>query len=746
MYLKSLQISGFKSFAKKTVLDFPKGITVVAGPNGSGKSNVVDAIRWALAEQSFKNLRGKKGEDLIFYGSGTRNSLARANVGMHFDMSDEPNSHLGLSEALVEREVDKSGENSYILNGRKIRLTDMEEFLAKSRVGDSSFRVISQGMSDKLLNLSPKEFKGFIEEAAGVKEYQDKRYQAEAKLKRTRENLEKVGAILTELKPQLRILKREKEKLEKKAEYMAELKTASVDLFGSRYREILAWENKISEKERQFKQSLKPLTEEVKKLREELFSFDKKTKFNAELASSILEVRNFEAEENKIAREIISTEGRINLEEERERQRLPVSVEYLKGKIGELVTNLSVDFKGMDVESLRRVMVGVAIALQDLLKAIEKGIDPAVSSNTLPLLKHGLEKLLTSQSEIKEKLDKANFLRSEKEKMLIDERKVSLAAERIYREKESELYRLESSLRETEIESEKLKLHKDKFNQDMTAVGVVTLAEVLSVEPERNKVVLAGSDESITLTKSSSAEATEDKVWKLKRKLEEVGSIDEKIIQEYEGANQRFEFLSKESEDLSKTLISLEDLVKNLEKEISIKYKTTLSEMSNIFGGYFRLIFGGGKASLAEAASKSQISPLRQGFEGQANLKSQKDSEDILDEEETNGVEIKMELPNKKVKNLGTLSGGERTLTSIALLFALASIRKPPVMVLDEIDAALDETNTSKFVRLVKELSKDTQFIIITHNRETMRGADALYGISMKDGISHLLSLKLQSA
>ncbi|MEK7565306.1 MAG: AAA family ATPase [Patescibacteria group bacterium] len=727
MYLKSLKISGFKSFAKSTTLDFPKGITVVAGPNGSGKSNVVDAIRWALAEQSFKNLRGKKGEDLIFYGSGTRNSLARANVGMHFDMSDEVNSHLGLSEALVEREVDKSGENSYILNGRKIRLSDMEEFLAKSRVGDSSFRVISQGMSDKLLNLSPKEFKGFIEEAAGVKEYQDKRYQAEAKLKRTRENLEKVGAILTELKPQLRILKREKEKLEKKAEYLAELKSASVDLFGSRYREVLAWENKIAEKEKQFKQSLKPLGEEVKKLREELFSFDKKTVFNAELASSISQVRNLEAEENKIAREIISTEGKINLEEERERQHLPVSVEYLKGKIGELVTKLNVDFKGMDVESLRRVMAGVAIALQDLLKAIEKGIDPAVSSNTLPILKHGLEKLLTSQKEIKEKLDKANLLRSEKEKTLIDERKVSLAAERIYREKESELYRLESALRETEIESEKLKLHKDKFNQDMSAVGVVTLAEVLSVEPENNKATLASSHSAKASRDETAGAVSEDKVWKLKRKLEEVGIIDEKIIQEYEGANQRFEFLSKESEDLSKTLVSLEDLVKNLEKEISIKYKTTLSEMSHIFGGYFRLIFGGGKASLNEAKLAVVLA-------------------EESEEEEASGVEIKLDLPNKKVKNLGTLSGGERTLTSIALLFALASIRKPPVMVLDEIDAALDEPNTQKFVRLVKELSRDTQFIIITHNRETMRGADALYGISMKDGISHLLSLKLQSA
>ena len=726
MYLKSLQISGFKSFAKKTILDFPKGITVVAGPNGSGKSNVVDAIRWALAEQSFKNLRGKKGEDLIFYGSNARGSLARANVAMHFDMGDEANSPLGLAEAVIEREVDKRGENSYVLNSRKIRLSDMEEFLAKSRVGDSSFRVISQGMSDKLLNLSPKEFKGFIEEAAGVKEYQDKRYQAEAKLKRTRENLEKVEAILTELKPQLRVLKREKEKLEKKSEYMAELKTASVDLFGSRYREVLAWENKIAEKEKQLKQSLKPLAEDVKKLREELFSFDKKTIFNAELAASISQVRNFEAEENKIAREIISTEGKISLEEEREKQRLPVSVEYLKGKIGELVTNLSVDFKGMDVESLRRVMASVAVSLQDLLKAIEKGIDPAISSNALPLLKHGLEKLLTSQNEIKKKLEEANLLRSEKEKMLIDERKVSLASERIYREKESELYRLESALREVEIDGEKLKLHKDKFNQDMLAVGVVTLAEVLSVEPENNKAVLVASNA------IGSQDISDDKVWKLKKKLEEVGTIDEKIIQEYEGTNQRFEFLSKESEDLSKTLTSLEDLVKNLEKEISIKYKTTLAEMSHVFGGYFRLIFEGGKASLAEA--KLVVA---------SNATNAIGSEE---EEGTSGVEIKLDLPNKKIKNLGTLSGGERTLTSIALLFALASIRKPPVMVLDEIDAALDEPNTQKFVRLVKELSRDTQFIIITHNRETMRGADALYGVSMKDGISHLLSLKLQSA
>ncbi len=751
MYLKKLELSGFKSFAKKTTLDFPRGITVVAGPNGSGKSNVVDAIRWALAEQSYKSLRGKKGEDLIFYGSNVRGSLSHASVAMSFDMSDEKNTPLDLSEAVLAREVDKSGENSYILNGRRVRLTDMEEFLDKSRIGDSSFRVLSQGMSDKLLTLSPQEFRGFIEEAAGVKEYQDKKSQTSLRLRNTRENLEKVQTIISEIKPQLKILKREKDKLEKKEEYSLELKNSAKSLFGLKYQTVLSWERKISENKKNIKQQLRPLSEEVGKLKEEIFSFEKKTALNSELASLVSDSRRLENESNGITREIILAEGRINLEEERERQKLPVSVEYLKGKIGEIVSKISVDFKGMDADSLRKILSVVAISLQDLLKAIEHGIDPAGAANAIPILKGGLEKLLTRQEEVRTTLEKVQLARTQKEKQLMDERHISIAKEKEYREKETEHYRLEGTLRQAELEEEKLKLHKDKLHQDISSIGVVTLAEILDFNQNQTRIVLAGDSQ-------LNEQAMEEKLWKLKRKVEEIGAIDGNVIKEYEGVSKRSEFLSKESEDLSHMLLSLDELVRNLDKQISGRYKTTLSEMNHAFGGYFRTIFGGGKASLAEA--KSQISTLRQGFEGQANLKSpafaeasagrqKSDSEGISDnqekDEEISGVEIKLELPNKKVKNLSTLSGGERTLASIALLFSLASIRKPPVMVLDEIDAALDEANTQKFVRLLKELSKQTQFIVITHNRETMRGADALYGVSMKDGISHLLSLKLQS-
>jgi len=733
MYLKKLELSGFKSFAKKTTLDFPRGVTVVAGPNGSGKSNVVDAIRWALAEQSYKNLRGKKGEDLIFYGSGTRGSLSRASVAMSFDMSKDTKGNpegypLDFSEAVLAREVDKSGENSYILNGRKVRLTDMEEFLAKSRIGDSSFRVLSQGMSDKLLTLSPQEFGGFIEEAAGVKEFQDKKSQTLLKLKNTRENLEKVSAILAEIKPQLKILKREKDKLEKKEEYSSELKNSAKTFFGLKYQAVLSWERKISGNKKNIKQQLTPLYGEVKGLKEEIFSFEKKSALNSELASLSADVRKLENESNEITREIILTEGKINLEEEREKQKLPVSVEYLKGKIGEIAARINIDLNGMDTYSLRKILAAVAISLQDLLKAIEHGIDPAGAANTIPILKSGLEKLLTRQDEVRSNLEKAQLVRTQKEKQLMEERHISIAKEKSYREKESELYNLEGSLRQIELEEEKLKLHKDKLHQDISSIGVITLAEILDFnQSSPTRTVLASDPQNESLL--------EEKLWKLKRKVEEIGSIDANVVKEYEGVNERFAFLSKESEDLSQALASLDELIKNLDKQISGKYKTTLSEMNHAFGGYFRTIFGGGRASLSE---KSQIpNPKSQS----SNLVENLDNDDDL-----NGVEIKLELPDKKVKNLNTLSGGERTLASIALLFALASIRKPPVMVLDEIDAALDETNTQKFARLLKELSKQTQFIVITHNRETMRGADVLYGVSMKDGISHLLSLKLQSA
>ena len=730
MYLKRLELSGFKSFPKKTTLDLPRGITVIAGPNGAGKSNIVDAIRWALAEQSFKNLRSRKGEDLIFFGSSGRGSLARASVAMIFERAGNP--RLDMEEVELMREVDRSGENGYWLNNRRVRLSDLESFLAQSGIGGSSFRVLSQGMSDRFLNLSPEEFRAFVEEAAGVKAFQDKKHSAVLKIKNTEDNLGRLEGILAELGPQLKLLKRERERLSKKEEYGQELKSLSRQYFGSKYHTMLAAERKLEEKRRDLKTQLKPLGDAVAGLRRELFSFDKKTAEQAELATLAAEIRNLEAEDNRLMKETIGQEGKIDLEHEREKQRLPVSVEYLKEKISGWVGKLNVDLKNLDANQLRQLLGELYAGLKTLLGTIEKGVAAPDHDQKLALLQDGLHKLLTRHNMVKQQLEELRLARAGMEKSVLEERQVTLAKEKSYREKEAELAALEGVLRQVELEEEKLKLHQQKFNQDLAAVGGVTLAEIL-VEPadQVGRPVLAAA----VSHKPFDLAGLEERIWKLKRRMDEVGLIDGKVIKDYEAVNERFEFLSREAGDLKTALGSLQHLVKDMDKQIDGCYRTTLADMSRAFGDYFRLIFGGGRAVLAEAKTANRKS----------RIVDQKSGDESGDESE-GGVEIKLELPGKKVKSLNTLSGGERTLTSIALLFALVSIRRPPLLVLDEIDAALDENNTQKFIRLLKDLSSQTQFVVITHNRETMRHADALYGVSMKDGISHLLSLKLQSA
>ena len=174
MLLKRLELSGFKSFAKTTVLQFPSAVTAVVGLNGSGKSNVAEALRWVLGEQSMKSLRGKKGEDLIFNGSQTAAKMGRASVSLVFDNKSKilP---IDFDELIITRLVHRSGENEYLINDSPVRLKDITEILGNVGLGASSHHIISQGEADRFLNASPKDRKEVIEEALGLKIYRIKK-------------------------------------------------------------------------------------------------------------------------------------------------------------------------------------------------------------------------------------------------------------------------------------------------------------------------------------------------------------------------------------------------------------------------------------------------------------------------------------------------------------------------------------------------------------------------------------------
>jgi len=173
VYLQKLEIQGFKSFANPTQLVFNRELTSIVGPNGSGKSNVADAVRWVLGEQSIKLLRGKKSDDVIFAGSDKKSRLSFAQVDMYLDNSDHQ-APIDYDQIVITRKIYRDGESEYLLNNTKVRLSDIQILLAKSRIGQKSYSVIGQGTVDHLLTLSAQERKDFFDEATGVKQYQMK--------------------------------------------------------------------------------------------------------------------------------------------------------------------------------------------------------------------------------------------------------------------------------------------------------------------------------------------------------------------------------------------------------------------------------------------------------------------------------------------------------------------------------------------------------------------------------------------
>ncbi|HEY7850820.1 MAG TPA: AAA family ATPase, partial [Ktedonobacterales bacterium] len=202
MYLKRLELQGFKSFAPRTTLEFSPGVTAIVGPNGSGKSNLADAIRWVLGEQSMRQLRGKKSDDVIFVGGQSRAPMQMAQVGLTLDNTSGwiPSE---FSEISIARRSFRSGEMEYLSNAQRVRLKDVLLLLAQARIGHDSYTVVGQGMVDQALSLRADERRALFEDAAGIRGFQAQRNDAEQKLTLTQTNLSRLSDIIGEIEPRL---------------------------------------------------------------------------------------------------------------------------------------------------------------------------------------------------------------------------------------------------------------------------------------------------------------------------------------------------------------------------------------------------------------------------------------------------------------------------------------------------------------------------------------------------------------
>src|SRR6476646_7630563 len=231
MFLKSLTLKGFKSFAETTVLEMEPGVTVVVGPNGSGKSNVVDAIGWVLGAQAPSAVRSQKMDDVIFAGTAKRPALGRAEVSLTIDNTARllP---IEFTEVTITRTLFRNGDSEYALNGVPCRLLDIQELLSDTGVGRQQHVIVSQGQIDAVLNARPEERRLIIEEAAGVLKFRRRKEKAERRLSATEANLTRVQDLLREVRRQLRPLERQAEAARRHGDLVAELTALRVHLAG----------------------------------------------------------------------------------------------------------------------------------------------------------------------------------------------------------------------------------------------------------------------------------------------------------------------------------------------------------------------------------------------------------------------------------------------------------------------------------------------------------------------------------
>ena len=275
MYLKSIEVQGFKSFANRIKFEFHKGITAIVGPNGSGKSNVADAVRWVLGEQRIKQLRGGKMEDVIFAGTENRKPLGFAYVAITLDNKDHALS-VDYDEVTVSRRLFRSGESEYMINGSVCRLKDVNELFYDTGIGKEGYSIIGQGQIDKILSGKPEERRELFDEAAGIVKFKRRKAEAVKKLENEKQNLIRVTDILGELEKQVGPLLRQSEKARKYLKYKEELKKYDINMFLVEITRIkgelleLSEKHNIASKDMEEKQGL---LEEAKKSYEELDIF-----------------------------------------------------------------------------------------------------------------------------------------------------------------------------------------------------------------------------------------------------------------------------------------------------------------------------------------------------------------------------------------------------------------------------------------------------------------------------------------
>ncbi len=730
--LKRLEIVGFKSFAKKTVLDFSNSTTAIVGPNGSGKSNVAEAFRFALGEQSMKSMRGKRAEDLIFNGSHTASRANRASVGIVFDNSSRQ-FKIDFDEVSIERAVFRDGTSEYSINGSRVRLYDINELLAGANIGETGHHIISQGESDRILIASPRDRRAMLEDALGLKIYEFKKQEAIKKLGKTEGNIVQINSLRRELAPHLRFLENQVKKLERADELRRQLISLAQTYFAIEDTYLAQEKVKVAGEKRDASERLAVVSAELDRIADPKLA-DKETIQRTEaLRKAEKEVFELSATRAALSRDMGRIEGALT---EVKRRAVAVAHEpYAKVPREELEAlhievEKQVQEAGNSIDAMRSALVAIRSAVKFFFTRYGSPSNERLTDEEDSAFKFEQERTALAEkfAAVSANLERAETARARSREAMVALEETGREIRRRILDFAEKKAHENGAVAKAEAREYELKLLAESLEQGKAEVLALVGAAAVSYEPLPQ---LPSEDRRVQEERKRMLERTEIR-------LEEAGGTGEEIRQEHKEVSGRETFLATELDDLAKSAAGLRSLIEDLDTELAKHFSEGLAKVNASFSEYFALMFGGGGARL------TLEEPEEPDAEGE-------DPEEATDEgpkeKERPGIEIAVNLPRKKVRSLMQLSGGERALTSIALIFAMSQVNPPPFLILDETDAALDEANSRRYGDMIENLAKKSQLIVITHNRETMSRTRILYGVTMGgDGVSKLLSVKFDEA
>ena len=482
MYLKSIEMQGFKSFANKIALDFHNGITGIVGPNGSGKSNVSDAVRWVLGEQSAKQLRGASMQDIIFSGTENRKPLSYAYVAITMDNADHC-LDVDFEEVTVARRVYRSGESEYLLNGSVCRLKDINELFYDTGIGKEGYSIIGQGQIEKILNGRPEERRELFDEAAGIVKYKRRKATALKKLETERENLVRINDILGELERQAGPLERQSEKAKLFLKKRDELKKSDANCFllemeqieaqqketashceiaDAQLKETTAAYESIKREYEKTEASIEALEAEIEKEREQL-SDSAVTKGRLEGEIKVLEER---IKSSELSDELLKSRTEEIKADKREKAMQRDSYEMQKGELDKQLSEAS-----LRCEKARKKLSGLQESILNCNAGIEAGKEELLK------LFNQKASLQTSRQKYDTLIEQVTIRKAQLNQRLLQQKSGESELELLFQKQQQEFDVLQEEIRALERQDEELSAKRREWEDKLKAADTALLED-----------------------------------------------------------------------------------------------------------------------------------------------------------------------------------------------------------------------------------------------------------------------------